>query len=463
MIWVVVLLVVGVNLIFWGSIGLLRLVDDVLLTGPDRRFPQGDGRHRGTPLRSSLPPAGGGGSTVRRDQLAVLMPAHNEEMVIGASLAAITELVPAAQVHVVSDYSSDATVQIATGAGVTVFETPTNVGKAGALSYALREGGLLDRYEAVMILDADTQLHPRYFERALPMLDDPEVVAVAGCAHTRWQRAMGPVGEVIVSHRQRVYALTQWLLKYGQTWRAISATHIVPGFASIYRTRALREIAIDAPGLVIEDFNMTFEIYAKDLGQIAFHPGAIAYTQDPDTYRDYVKQMKRWCLGLWQTIRRHRPRKLVFGLSLTAMITELVTSSIAFVLLPLVALLIGAHSLVPEVAAVPLLGDVSGALAGELSLLTLAMVVFLPDYALTVAVAVAERRPRYLLVGLLFIPMRVTDAVIALGALPRAWLTRSTGTWTSPTRRAVEPSSGTATDTRTTGSDPAASTRGAMT
>lgn len=368
------------------------------------------------------------------------MPAHNEELVIGESLAAITALVPREHVHVVSDLSTDATVAIATAAGVHVMETPTNVGKAAALAHALREGGLLDDYDAVMILDADTQLHPRYFACALPLLEDPEVVAVAGCAHTRWPRSLDPVATVIVAHRQRIYALTQWLLKYGQTWRGISATHIVPGFASIYRTAALRQIEIDAPGLVIEDFNMTFEIHTKGLGRIAFHPGAIAYTQDPTHYSDYVRQMQRWCLGLWQTVRRHRPRPLLFAVSLGAMITELVTGSLAFVLLPLLVLLLGMHSAVPATSEVPLLGDAAVTLSGELSLGTLVLVVLLPDYALTVAVAAAERRPRYLLDGLFFIPMRITDAAVTLAALPRAWRTRSTGRWTSPTRRPVDPS-----------------------
>lgn len=434
MVWVLVLLVVGVNLVFWGAVGLLRLADDLTQRGRER-WRGRPARHlpRPAPLRP-LPSPGRdeGGAGLR---LAILMPAHDEELVIGDSLAAITALVPPDVVHVVSDYSTDATVQIARDAGVHVVETPTNVGKASALSYALHERGLLDDYDAVMILDADTQLAPTYFDRALPLLDDPEVIAVAGCAHTRWQRHLGPLGTVIVAHRQRVYTLTQLLLKYGQTWRGISATHIVPGFASIYRTSALRRIDIDAPGLVIEDFNMTFEIHAKELGQIAFHPGAVAYTQDPAHYGDYVKQMRRWCLGLWQTIRRHRPRRLVFGVSLAAMITELVTSSVAFVLLPFVATLL---LLEPIVTDVPLLGDATAAVGDEVSLLTLLLVVFLPDYALTVAVAIVERRPRYLVDGLFFIPMRVTDAAIALNALPQAWRTRSTGQWTSPTRRAVE-------------------------
>ena len=109
-------------------------------------------------------------------------------------------------------------------------------------------------------------------------------------------------------HRERIYAISQRLLKFGQTWRFTNATHIVPGFASMYRTDVLPQIEMNPPGLVIEDFNMTFEIYQKRLGKVAFSLGAVAVTQDPDNLRDYVRQIKRWGLGLWQTVRRHPPR-----------------------------------------------------------------------------------------------------------------------------------------------------------
>jgi len=61
------------------------------------------------------------------------MPAHNEEVVIAESLAAITALIPAGQVHVVSDGSTDRTVELAEAMGANVIATETNLGKAGAL------------------------------------------------------------------------------------------------------------------------------------------------------------------------------------------------------------------------------------------------------------------------------------------------------------------------------------------
>jgi cellulose synthase/poly-beta-1,6-N-acetylglucosamine synthase-like glycosyltransferase len=430
MTWWLALLVIGVNFTIWGCVGGLRLIDETI-----RRH---TGRSR-SHVDDELPKR----RRMRISSVAVLMAAHNEEMVISASLARLAELVPTANIHVVSDGSSDRTVELAHAAGVNVVETPQNVGKAGALTFGIKHFGLLDRFRAVMVLDADTQLDRRYFQYALPLFDDRGVVAVAGCAHTRWQRHLRFIGNVVVAHRQRIYVLTQLLLKYGQTWRGISATHIVPGFASIYRTNALRHITINRPGLVIEDFNMTFEVNSKQLGRVAFHPLARAYTQDPARYRDYVRQTRRWALGLWQTVRWSQRRRGAFAGALALTLVELVTSSLLFVFVVPLVVFLGLDEFVPGATGLPVLGVICTGVAAHISFTHLAMGILVPDYLLTCAVAAVERRPRFLLAGLLFIPMKITDAAVALYTLPRAWLDRSTGQWVSPTRRAVPVSDGT--------------------
>lgn len=417
MTWLLLLAVLGVNMTFWGSVGILRVLDERMR----RRAKDGE-RALEVPL----------------SEVAVMIAAHNEEAVIGASLGHLLELVPASNVHVVSDWSTDATVQIATDAGVNVVETPKNVGKASALVFAKDHFELLDKYKAVMILDADTKLDPRYFERALPMFDDPRVVAVAGCAHTWWQRKMGFVGNVLVTHRQRVYLLTQHLLKYGQTWRGISATLIVPGFASMYRTDALRDIVINPPGLIIEDFNMTFQVHAKRLGRIAFHPGALAYTQDPSRLKDYIKQVRRWDLGLWQTIRRWLPRRPVFAATVVVTVIELVLSSLMLLLLPLLGLA-AAIAVIPGLHAGVVVTDTLAWVSAYLGFPYIVYVMVGADYLLTGVNAVVERRPFILIAGLFSIPLRVIDAALALYTLPRAWLDASDGQWVSPTRRALAP------------------------
>ena len=357
----------------------------------------------------------------------MLIPAHNEAVVIGDTLAAIMALAPRANVHVVSDGSTDQTVRIARRAGAKVIATRENVGKAGALAEAIERLGLIARFRVILLLDADTRVEPGYFEAGLAMFDDPDVVAVAGCVRTARGRKLGFAGNLLVSHRQRIYAIGQRVLKFGQTWARTNATPIVPGFASMYRTEVLPYIDMNPPGLVIEDFNMTFEVYQKKLGKVGFTLGAVAVTQDPDNFGDYVRQTRRWAVGLWQTVRRHPPRANLFTVMLTVLLLELVTSSMLFLLLPLLLTVL----LIPDVAggapAWPMFAQVYAVVAVHLRLSSVLFGILIPDLALTCVAAAAERQPRLLLFAPFYPVMRLVDAAIGLSAIPVAWLTRANG------------------------------------
>ena len=451
--WAMVILLFGANSTLWGSIGFARLAEWQVRGARSRRRPPG--RHaaagRGPeagdtedtedtedtviPLRADARGHRPGNLTVR--DVAVLIAAHNESVVISESLAAIVQLVPRENVHVVSDGSTDNTAALAEAAGVNVMQTETNLGKAGALSAAIRRFGLVEKFAVVMLLDADTRVQPGYFSSALPLFDDPKVAAVAGCVRTMWERKLSAIGTLLVAHRTRVYSMAQRVLKFGQTYARVNATYIVPGFASMYRTDVLPHIDINPPGLVIEDFNMTFELYQKQLGKVGFSLGAVAVTQDPDTFRDYLKQTKRWALGLWQTVRRHPPRANLFSVMLALLLIELLTSSLLFLCLPLLVLILLLPDFYASVVTLPVFGPVHAAIAGYVNLPDLFYGIVLPDVALTLLVTVVERRPRLLLGTMFFLFLRVFDAGIALYTLPLAWFTTSNGRWTSPTRRAL--------------------------
>jgi len=413
--WWVAILVFGANFALWSTIGLARLVQERWITRP---------RH-------------GAGPSMTVQDVAVLIPAHNEEMVIESSIEAIAALVPRENIHVVSDGSTDRTAELVRRAGVNVIETRTNVGKAGALEEAIDRFGLVERFDVVLLLDADTAIDPGYFDAALPHFDDPSVVAVAGAVRTHWhERGLSLIGKALVCHRQRIYAITQRLLKFGQTWRYTNATHIVPGFASMYRTAVLPRIEMNPPGLVIEDFNMTFEIYQQRLGKVAFTLDAVAVTQDPDNLRDYVRQTKRWILGLWQTVRRHPPQFSLFTVMLTLLLLELLTSSMFFVLLPFLVIVLAVPAVYSAALTWPGMAPVYDTVAAHMSLQVLLFGVVGADLVLTCIVALIERRARFVALWFFFPFLRVLDAIIALYVLPLAWL-KSTGRWTSPARRLV--------------------------
>jgi poly-beta-1,6-N-acetyl-D-glucosamine synthase len=418
MTWVLLALTLGVNLLFWTTIGALRWATERT--------------HRARPV----PPDG---HRIRPDQVAVLIAAHNEELGVAATVTAAHALVPPGNVFVVSDGSSDQTVHQAQQAGASVYDLHPNRGKAGALAAGIEHFALPRHFEVVMLLDADTAPAPDYLATGLPPFDDPDVVAVAGRAATVWERGddLSVLGQCLRAYRERLYVTFQLLFKYGQASRLTNAVTIVPGFASMYRTRILDAIDIAAPGLAIEDFNMTFEVHVRRLGRIAFHPrAAIAYTQDPHNLRDYTKQISRWSLGFWQTVRRHGLHHGRFWYLLGAFIAELLTSSVLFALLgpallltttaELWASLAGTHGPIGQVA-----GDVIAVLPPH----DILVGVVVPDYVLTVLVAAIQRRPAYLLLGLGFVPLRCLDAWLCLRSLWRTRSAQSVGTWTSPQRR----------------------------
>lgn len=411
--FILFIMVFGVNTTVWGLVGLGRVGATVV-----RRS------------RKELPGVG-----LAAGDVAVLIAAHNEELVIANTIRSASALVPLGNIFIASDASVDCTATVARASGANVLELLPNRGKAGALVAAIEHFQLAQNFTIVMLLDADTQLSSNYLDTALPYFNDPNTVAVAGRVSTIADpESPTLIGRFLVAYRERFYYAVQYLLKFGQAARGANVVSIVPGFASLYRSAVLQHIQIDAPGLAIEDFNMTFEVHAKKLGRIAFHPhAAVAYTQDPDNFADYSNQLGRWALGFWQTLGRHRLRIGSFWGSLIFFVIELVSSSILMVLI-LPGLLLS----IAATLWMTLTPGITGAVAWFAAYLPPSAIVagvLLPDYLLTIAVVLIVRRPKYLLLGLAFPVMRVVDSLICLRALPRAIFGTSSGKWKSPARR----------------------------
>ncbi|PWV45461.1 glycosyltransferase [Nocardiopsis sp. L17-MgMaSL7] len=456
----------GLNLLLWTVVGLIRLAEGgaraALRRRPeDRRRSVAGGRERQRLLVGAGAPGGAapmaeggtgsaetgavdtvtpGGALVAEAPeditLAVIIPAHNEEPVIDAAISSALGLFDRWDVYVVSDSSRDATADIAARTGVNVLELLTNRGKAGAIEAVIEEFSLTENYDGVLILDADTELDAGYVEGAKRQLQDPGVAAVAGFVVSEWKPGeRGLVGRIISAYRDRLYFMLQYFMRFGQTWKRANVAFIVPGFASVYRSRALREITVNPPGLVIEDFNMTFEVHHKRLGRISMRPDTKAYSQDPFTFGDYRKQVGRWTLGFWQTVRRHKVWPSLFWAALALYIVEVVLVSVLFLVTVAIALFVLLGTFGGEVlAGVPFLSDGFTAVTAFLPLTALAIGLLVPDYVLTCVMTMVRRRPSYLFYGLFFFPIRIVDSYLALRMIPKAWTAESDGRWSSPTR-----------------------------
>jgi glycosyltransferase involved in cell wall biosynthesis len=112
------------------------------------------------------------------DNLAIIIPAFNEEGRIGATIAGIRK-VSDADIIIVNDGSADETASEARKTGAVVIEHPFNLGYGAALQtgfkYALDKG-----YEFAVQMDADGQHDPLSIEALIsPVLKD-EVDVVIG-------------------------------------------------------------------------------------------------------------------------------------------------------------------------------------------------------------------------------------------------------------------------------------------
>jgi cellulose synthase/poly-beta-1,6-N-acetylglucosamine synthase-like glycosyltransferase len=396
----------GLNILFWCCVGLIRFVSE---------------RRRG------------GGSAdaqrIRLSDVAVIVPAHNEEVALPKCLAALKRIVPGHQIYVASDGSSDATVAVASEADCNVDDIRPNGGKACAIAAAIARNELCHRYKVVLIQDADSEIDPGYLKNGLPLFDDENVAAVAGHVQSRWSESDGsPHSMFFTAYRMRLYLIVQAAFQYGQSWKLTNVSYIAPGFASMYRTSALKQIDISAPGLVIEDFNMSFEVQHKKLGRIAYSPQVRCSTEDPFKLRDYRNQVYRWYLGFWQTVWRHGVWPGKFWLALMPLLIELGVICLFTIALPIMVVLglvyglpAAAYSL-DDMAFHPVAPNLlSGVFLGV-------------DYLLTIVVALLTRRFRLLVYGLAFPLVRLLDAVLFVQAFTSSFIVTSDGRWKSPTR-----------------------------
>ncbi|UIP58026.1 glycosyltransferase family 2 protein [Agromyces marinus] len=121
----------------------------------------------------------------------IVLPAFNEEQALGPLLDELSSTLPGIDCVVVSDGSTDGTVDVARRGGATVIELPYNLGVGGAMRagfrYAVRNG-----YTVVVQVDADGQHDPRDVPRLVAELDSADVVIGARFAGTGEYAARGP-------------------------------------------------------------------------------------------------------------------------------------------------------------------------------------------------------------------------------------------------------------------------------
>jgi poly-beta-1,6-N-acetyl-D-glucosamine synthase len=403
----VMLCATGPNMMFWSAMGLARIAAKGFATLYIRSSPR-----------------------FHAKDVAIVIPAHNEEQALPDCLAAAAQIVERHQIFIGDDASADRTATVAAAHGCNVFTAPRNMGKARVLDAAIRHFGLCERFGVILILDADSQIDRDYLKHGLSLFDDGRVAVVAGHAVSRAPHRIFTMQLVIHAYRTRLYAMVQALFKFGQAWGPVNVTFVAPGFASMYRADALAKIDIAAPGLVIEDINMTFEVHRQKLGRVAYSPLVKCSTEDPATLRDYGRQVRRWSLGLWQTALKQGMWPGKFWPAFLLAQLETVCAALVVALMPFAVAwaLYAGHAL-------PLWSPLDGGLH-DVTPLWLPVLFVAAEMAFAAIVAIVLRKPSLILCAPFFPLLRFIDSFWTLATIIGAFTTKSDGRWQSPVRKA---------------------------
>jgi cellulose synthase/poly-beta-1,6-N-acetylglucosamine synthase-like glycosyltransferase len=278
--------------------------------------------------------------------VSVLVPAHNEEIVIVDSVRALLSLrYPEFEVIVVDDGSTDGTFDrlseafglvetsrvippiVPTMGQVLSAHAASNGDpllvirkeNAGRRSDPLNVGINAAQHPLVCMVDADSILDPDALLRvAKPFVDDPErtvasggvIRAVNGCVVERGRIAEPRMPTGWLARIQVLEYLRSFLL--GRTgWSRLGGLLIISGAFGLFR----RDLVLEVGGLDLncigEDAELVTRIHhhlrtRRTRYRIVFVAEPVSWTEVPSTTTTLARQRRRWSLGLAQVLRKHR-------------------------------------------------------------------------------------------------------------------------------------------------------------
>src|SRR5947199_571921 len=233
------------------------------------------------------------------EPVSLVIAAYNEGKVIAETLRTLlaTDYKGEIEVVVVDDGSRDTTAAEVEGAANSEPRVrllrQENRGKAQALQRGLAAA----RHGTIVFIDADTQCQRDTLPRLLEPFADARIGAVSGHAkvgnlRTFIARCQGLEYTCGFNLDRRAY----------NRWNCIT---VVPGAISAVRKDAIDEAGGLSLQTLAEDTDLTLSLH-RQRQRIVYVPGAIAWTEAPETVRTLARQRSRWAYGTLQCLWKHR-------------------------------------------------------------------------------------------------------------------------------------------------------------
>ena len=276
--------------------------------------------------------------------VSILVPAHNEEVTIEATVRSLLSLdYKLYEIVVVDDGSTDDTTQVLREAfhmwlidrpiqrqipcqpEVEIYESrewkvpitlvrKKNGGKADALNMGIN----VSHYPYFLCIDADSVLQYDSLEKIVrPVLEDPTVVAVGGAVRP-CNGAEIENGRVVRYRMPRSLLACMQVLEYDRSFLAsrilfdrFNGNMIISGAFGLF----LKSAVIAAGGYdsttMGEDMELAVKlhVFCRENGRpyrIRYAADAVCWTQVPSRLGDLCRQRRRWHIGLFQSMMKYR-------------------------------------------------------------------------------------------------------------------------------------------------------------
>ena len=241
---------------------------------------------------------------IKKNKIAILIAARNEEKVIGNLLSSINNQDYDAdflEVVVIADNCTDNTANIARECGATVFErfNKKEIGKGYALDYAisrLRKEGIWQEIDGIIVLDADNVLTPNYI--------------------TEMNKTRSDGYEAFTSYRNSKNYGDNWISAGYGLWYIRESKFLHYARMLLHSSCAISGTGFFVSRALLDKFNgwkfylltedIEFSIFSVINGvKIGCCINAELFDEQPITFKQSYKQRLRWSKGFFQVWQKH--------------------------------------------------------------------------------------------------------------------------------------------------------------
>ena len=237
--------------------------------------------------------------------VSIVIPAHNEELVIEKTLQSMVGLdyeKSKLEVFAVNDGSTDRTEEIIQSFHaeypwihlVNVPKEKARQGKANALNYGLS----LAKHDLIAIYDADNSPEPKSLKILVAgLVGDPKIAATVGKVRT-----INKEKNILTKFINIEFIAHQWTAQAGR-WVMHGIT-MLPGTNFVLRKKVLDEVGGWDTQSLTEDTELSLRILSAGY-KIWFLPNAISWEQEPQEWAVWFKQRQRWVQGNYYIIWKY--------------------------------------------------------------------------------------------------------------------------------------------------------------